>query len=106
MQTGSLSDCIVLFLQSCTILKTARIVCIDNLVLRILKTAGFDFIDKLVKSVIARTPQWRINYHSLWGQLSTAFSNATEVAQWAAPRCSGAGPQPAADNGVRDGRSN
>ena len=28
----------------------------------------------------------------------------TEVAQWAAPSCSQ--PQPATDNGVRDGRSN
>ena len=28
----------------------------------------------------------------------------TEVAQWGAPSCSG--PQPATDNGVRDGRSN
>ena len=31
-------------------------------------------------------------------------SNATEVTQWGAPSCSG--PQPATDNGVRDGRSN
>ena len=40
----------------------------------------------------------------LWGQLSTTCSNVTEVAQWAAPSCSR--PQPATDNGVRDGRSN
>ena len=40
----------------------------------------------------------------LWGQLSTTYSNVTEVAQWAAPSCSR--PQAATDNGVRDGRSN
>ena len=27
-------------------------------------------------------------YHLLWGQLSTTCSDATEVAQWAAPSCS------------------
>ena len=37
-------------------------------------------------------------------QLSTTCSNFTEVAQWAAPSCSQ--PQPATNNGVRDGRSN
>ena len=40
----------------------------------------------------------------MWGQLSTTCSNFTEVAQWGAPSCSQ--PQPATDNGVRDGRSN
>ena len=35
-----------------------------------------------------------------WGQLSSSCSNATEVAQLAAPSCSR--PQPAADNGVRE----
>ena len=37
-------------------------------------------------------------------QLSTNSSNFTEVAQWGVPICSQ--PQPAMDNGVRDGRSN
>ena len=57
-----------------------------------------------VKSSVARSHQWRIYYHSLWGQLSTTCSNATEVAQWAAPSSSQS--QRATDNGVRDGRSN
>ena len=38
------------------------------------------------------------------GKLSTTCSNAIEVTQWATPSCSR--PQPATDNGVRDGRSN
>ena len=57
-----------------------------------------------VKSSMARSfpvenllPQIVVN-------LSTTCSNAVEVAQWGAPRCSR--PQPATDNGVRDGRSN
>ena len=45
-------------------------------------------------------PQRRIKS----GQLSTKCSNATEVAQWGTPICSR--PQPATDNGVRDGRFN
>ena len=40
----------------------------------------------------------------MWVQLSTTCSNFTEGAQWGAPSCSQ--PQPATDNGVRDGRSN
>ena len=35
----------------------------------------------------------------MWGQLSTTCSNATEVAQWAAPSCSRL--QPATDNPAR-----
>ena len=41
---------------------------------------------------------------NFWGQLSTTCSNVTQAAQWAASSCSR--PQPATDNGVRDGRSN
>ena len=48
--------------------------------------------------------QWRIYYHRMWGQLSTTCCNATEIAQWEALSCSR--PQPATDNGIRDGRSN
>ena len=33
---------------------------------------------------MARSLQWGYYYHSLWGQLSTTGSNATEVAKWAA----------------------
>ena len=40
----------------------------------------------------------------MWGQLSTTCSNATELAQLGAPSCNL--PQPATDNGARDGRSN
>ena len=40
----------------------------------------------------------------MWGQLLTTCDNATELAQWWAPSYSL--PQPATDNGVRDGRSN
>ena len=29
--------------------------------------------------------QWRIDYHCLWGQLSTTCNNATEVAHWQLP---------------------
>ena len=43
-----------------------------------------------------------ICYHCSWGQLLTTYNNATEVARWA---CSSR-PQPATDNGVRDGCSN
>ena len=59
---------------------------------------------KNVKSHLAGVTQRRIDYHWLWGPMSTTCSNATEVAQWATPSCSR--PQPATDNGVRDGRSN
>ena len=52
---------------------------------------------------MARSPPEK-NYHWLWGKLSTTFSNVTDVAQWATPSYSQ--PQPATDNGVRDGRSN
>ena len=38
------------------------------------------------------------------GKLSTTFSNAAEVAQWATSSCSR--PPPATANSVRDGRSN
>ena len=57
--------------------------------------------------------QWRIYYHfpvenlyyhCSWSQLSTTFSNAAWLVQWAAPSCSR--PQPTTDNGVRVGRSN
>ena len=48
-------------------------------------------------------PHWRI-YHCSFGQLSTTCSNATEIAQWAAPSYSR--PQPAIVNDVRDARSN
>ena len=40
----------------------------------------------------------------MWVQLLTTCSNFTEVAQLGAPSCNQ--PQPAMDNGVRDGRSN
>ena len=40
----------------------------------------------------------------LWGQLSSTFSNATEVAEWETPSCSRL--QQASDNGTSDGRSN
>ena len=40
----------------------------------------------------------------MWVQLSTTCRSFTEVAQWGTPSCSQ--PQPAMDNGVRDGRSN
>ena len=53
---------------------------------------------------MARSPQLRIFYNSLWGQLSSACSNATEVALLAAPSFSR--PQLATDNGVKDGRYN
>ena len=57
-----------------------------------------------VKCFTSCSPQWRIYYHCSWRQLSNTCSNATEVAQWAAPSCSW--PKPATGNGVRDGRSN
>ena len=50
-----------------------------------------------------RATQWRIYYHWMWGQLSTTWSNANVVAQWAAPSCSQL--QSAMDNGIRDSRS-
>ena len=37
---------------------------------------------------MARSPQKIFCYHWLWGQLSTTFSNATEVSQWSTPSCS------------------
>ena len=45
-----------------------------------------------------------IECHRMWVQLSTTCSNFTKVAQYGAPSCSQ--PQPAMDNGVKDGRSN
>ena len=48
--------------------------------------------------------QRRIDYHCLWGQLSTTCSNVTGVTQWATPSCSR--PQQANYNGVRDGSPN
>ena len=48
--------------------------------------------------------QRTIYYHCLWSKLSTTCSNATDVAQRAAPSCSQ--PQSATNNGVRDGRFN
>ena len=45
-------------------------------------------------------PLWKIYYHCSFGQSSTSYSNATDVAQWAAP--SSRRPQPATYNGVRD----
>ena len=47
---------------------------------------------------------WSCGHHIMWCQLSTTFSNATEVAQWGTPSCNR--PQSDTDNGVRDGRSN
>ena len=38
------------------------------------------------------------------GSIINYLQKFTEVAQWGAPSCSQ--PQPATDNGVRDGRSN
>ena len=43
-------------------------------------------------------------YHRLCDQLSTTCSSATKVAKLAFSRCSQ--PQPAVDNGIRDGSSN
>ena len=54
--------------------------------------------------MVRSLPQGRSYFHCLWGQLSTTCSNVTEVAQWATHSCSR--PQPATDNGVRDGRFN
>ena len=38
------------------------------------------------------------------GSIINSFQQSTEVAQWGTPSCSR--PQPATDNGARDGRSN
>ena len=40
----------------------------------------------------------------MWSPILTTCSNATEVGKLGAPSCSR--PQPATDNGIRDGRSN
>ena len=45
---------------------------------------------------MAKSTQWRIYYHSLWGQLTTTCSNATEVTKRAALSCSR--PKPVKDN--------
>ena len=47
---------------------------------------------------MARRPQRRIYKHGLWGQdiVSTTYSNATELVQWATHSCSR--PQPATEN--------
>ena len=45
------------------------------------------------------TTECGVNY-----QLLADCSNTTEVTQWGTPSCSR--PQPATDNGIRDGRSN
>ena len=42
--------------------------------------------------------------HNVGGFNYQLLAVITEVAQWGAPSCSQ--PQPATDNGVRDGRSN
>ena len=49
------------------------------------------------------TPPVTNLYHFSYGQLSTTFSNATEVAQLAAANSQ---PQPITYHGVRHGRSN
>ena len=69
--------------------------------IRIIHTYNFSKVNK-VKFTMARSPQWRIYYHSSQRQLSTTCSNATEVAQLAATNSR---PQPATNNGVRHGRS-
>ena len=46
---------------------------------------------------------WSLWGHILWGQLSTSWSNATELSSPVSPGCRW--PQLATDNGVRDGRS-
>ena len=51
-----------------------------------------------------KSPQRRIYYDFLLGQLLTTWSDDTEVAQWAARSCSRR--QPYTDNDARDGRSN
>ena len=51
-----------------------------------------------------RSPRGEYSTTDCGGQLSTIFSNATEVAQSETPSCTR--PQPDTDNGVRDGRSN
>ena len=56
-----------------------------------------------VTSLWPGATQWRIYYPWMWGQSPTTCSSANEVAQWAAPSCR---PEPAMDNGVRDGRPN
>ena len=59
-------------------------------------------VKKRLSLIWPGVPQRRIDYHCMWGQISTPRSNATEVAQWAT--LSWSLPQPATDNGVRDGR--
>ena len=54
-----------------------------------------------MKSAMARRPHSGESTNGLHSQLSTTCSNETEVVQLAAPSCSR--PQPATDNGVRDG---
>ena len=55
---------------------------------------------RLVHSIARILPVDNLYYHFSFGQLSTTCSNASEVAEWVAPSCSG--PQPATDNGERD----
>ena len=53
---------------------------------------------------MAKKPQGRIYHHCLLGQLSTTFSNVTEIGQSATPSCSRS--QPATNYAVKNGRSN
>ena len=56
------------------------------------------------RSHLARSPSEENRLPLFAGSNINYCSNATEVAQWATPRCSR--PQPAMDNGVRDCTSN
>ena len=58
---------------------------------------------KKVKSSLTRSlPVENLLQQNVWSIIN--YLQATEVAQWGAPRCSWS--QPATDNGVRDSRSN
>ena len=52
----------------------------------------------------AGASEWRIYYHRMWSQLSTIWKKCYWSSQLGDPRCSR--PQPAMDDGTRDGRSN
>ena len=67
-------------------------------------TLDWSYVKVKGKVFYGKIPQRRIYYHRLWGQISTTFSNATEVAKLATLSCSW--PQPLTDNDVRDGRYN
>ena len=59
---------------------------------------------KKVKSFMARSLPVDNLLPQNVGSIINYLQQFTEVAQWGAPSCSR--PQPAMDNGVRDGRSN